>query len=212
MFGYAHLPGRASNQKLIDEAALPGAIERFAMARQVTTMLEAAGYQQLGLDHFARREDSLSTQPLNRNFQGYTTDSTEALIGLGASAIGKLPQGYVQNAVAVADYAKRVAANGLATARGRALAPDDRLRAYVIERLMCDFEFSGTAVRQMFGDTASGVLQEADAIVSDDSDGFIEPTATGFRLTARGRPFVRNICARFDAYLNPVAGKHSLSV
>lgn len=212
MFGYAHLPGRASNQKLIDEAALPGAVERFAMARQVTTMLEAAGYQQLGLDHFARREDSLSTQPLNRNFQGYTTDSTEALIGLGASAIGKLPQGYVQNAVAVGDYAKRVAESGLATARGRALTADDRLRAYVIERLMCDFEFSGPAVTQMFGDAARGVLEEADAIVSDDSDGFIAPTATGFRLTDRGRPFVRNICARFDAYLHPTSGKHSLSV
>jgi oxygen-independent coproporphyrinogen-3 oxidase len=212
MFGYAHLPGRASNQKLIDEAALPGPVERFAMARQVTTMLEGAGYQQLGLDHFAKRDDSLSTKPLNRNFQGYTTDSTEALIGLGASAIGKLPQGYVQNAVAVGDYAKRVAENGLATARGRALTPDDRLRAYVIERLMCDFEFSGAAIQQMFGDVASGVLDEADAIVSDDADGFVEQTTTGFRLTARGRPFVRNICARFDAYLKPMAGKHSLSV
>lgn len=212
MFGYAHLPARAANQKLIDEAALPGPVERFAMARQVTTLLERAGYRQLGLDHFARHDDSLSTQPLNRNFQGYTTDSSEALIGLGASAIGKLPQGYVQNAVAVGDYAKRVAENGLATARGRPLTADDRLRAYVIERLMCDFEFSGAAVMQMFGDMSGGVLDEADAIVSDDADGFIEPTTTGFRLTERGRPFVRNICARFDAYLKPVAGKHSLSV
>lgn len=212
MFGYAHLPARAANQKLIDEAALPGPVERFAMARQVTTLLERAGYRQLGLDHFARHDDSLSTQPLNRNFQGYTTDSSEALIGLGASAIGKLPQGYVQNAVAVGDYAKRVAENGLATARGRPLTADDRLRAYVIERLMCDFEFSGAAVMQMFGDMAGGVLDEADAIVSDDADGFIEPTTTGFRLTECGRPFVRNICARFDAYLKPVAGKHSLSV
>jgi oxygen-independent coproporphyrinogen-3 oxidase len=212
MFGYAHLPGRATNQKLIDEAALPGAVERFAMARQVTTLLERAGYQQLGLDHFAKLDDSLSTQPLNRNFQGYTTDSSETLIGLGASAIGKLPQGYVQNAVAVGDYAKRVADHGLASARGRALTADDRLRAYVIERLMCDFEFSGAAVMGMFGDAASAVLDEADAIVSDDSDGFVERTTTGFRLTERGRPFVRNICARFDAYLKPVAGKHSLSV
>jgi oxygen-independent coproporphyrinogen-3 oxidase len=212
MFGYAHLPGRATNQKLINEAALPGAVERFAMARQVTTLLERAGYQQLGLDHFAKLDDSLSTQPLNRNFQGYTTDSSETLIGLGASAIGKLPQGYVQNAVAVGDYAKRVADHGLASARGRTLTADDRLRAYVIERLMCDFEFSGSAVMGMFGDAASAVLDEADAIVSDDSDGFVEQTTTGFRLTERGRPFVRNICARFDAYLKPVAGKHSLSV
>ncbi|MDB5655292.1 MAG: oxygen-independent coproporphyrinogen oxidase [Tardiphaga sp.] len=212
MFGYAHLPGRAANQKLIDEAALPGAVERFTMARQVTTRLERAGYQQIGLDHFARRDDSLSTQPLHRNFQGYTTDRSSALIGLGASAIGKLPHGYVQNAVAVGDYAGRIEQNGLATARGRALTPDDQLRAFVIERLMCDFEFSGAAVMQQFGDAATAVLDEADAIVADGGDGFIEQTTTGFRLTARGRPFVRNICARFDAYLNPSAGRHSLSV
>jgi oxygen-independent coproporphyrinogen-3 oxidase len=84
----------------------------------------------------------------------------------------------------------------------------------VIERLMCDFEFSAAAVLQKFGEAATGkVLDEADAIVADDADGFVEPTTTGFRLTARGRPFVRNLCARFDAYLNPgTAAKHSLSV
>ncbi|WP_445492197.1 oxygen-independent coproporphyrinogen III oxidase [Rhodopseudomonas sp. RCAM05734] len=215
IFGYAHLPQRAHNQKLIDEAALPGPMERFAMARRLTTQLTKTGYVQLGLDHFARREDSLATKPLNRNFQGYTTDGAETLIGLGASAIGKLPQGYVQNAVAVGDYANRVGQNGLATTRGWTLTPDDRLRAFVIERLMCDFTFSFAAIAANFGEAeAHALLREADALVVNDPDGFLKSTDDGFELTPRGRPFVRNICARFDAYLNPVAGgaKHSMSV
>jgi oxygen-independent coproporphyrinogen-3 oxidase len=215
IFGYAHLPQRAHNQKLIDEAALPGPMQRFAMARRLTTQLTKAGYVQLGLDHFARRADSLATLPLNRNFQGYTTDGAETLIGLGASAIGKLPQGYVQNAVAVADYTSRVAKSGLATARGWTLTDDDRLRAFVIERLMCDFAFSFAAIAANFGDAeAHALLREADAMVADDPDGFLKRTDDGFELTSRGRPFVRNICARFDAYLNPVNGgaKHSMSV
>ncbi|WP_299814343.1 oxygen-independent coproporphyrinogen III oxidase [Tardiphaga sp.] len=212
MFGYAHLPWKAPNQKLIDEKTLPGPIERFKMARQVTTQLEDADYRQLGLDHFARYDDSLATKPLHRNFQGYTTDRTNALIGLGASAIGKLPQGYMQNAVAAADYASRIDQGGLATVRGRALTPDDRLRAFVIERLMCDFEFSAAAVMRNFDDASSALLDEADAIVAEDGDGFVESTTTGFRLTSLGRPFVRNICARFDAYLKVAAGQHSLSV
>ncbi|CAN5497526.1 oxygen-independent coproporphyrinogen III oxidase [soil metagenome] len=214
IFGYAHLPQRARNQRLIDETALPGPMQRFAMARRLTSQLTRAGYVQLGLDHFARHADSLATLPLNRNFQGYTTDGAETLIGLGASAIGKMPQGFVQNAVTVADYSGRVAHNGLATARGWTLTDDDRLRAFVIERLMCDFAFSFAAIVANFGDAAAhALLREADALVAGDVDGFLARTDDGFKLTPRGRPFVRNICARFDAYLNPVSGaKHSMSV
>ena len=214
IFGYAHLPQRAHNQRLIDEAALPGPIERFLLSRRLVALLEQAGYLQLGLDHFARRGDSLATQPLRRNFQGYTTDHADTLIGLGASAIGRLPQGYVQNAVAIADYANRMEQQGFATARGWAMTSEDRLRAFVIERLMCDFAFSSDAVTSHFGDQAQELLPEAAAILEDDSDGFIERTHDGFRLTPRGRPFVRNICARFDAYLRTGAGgaRHSLSI
>ena len=91
VFGYAHLPQRAHNQRMIDTTALPGPIQRFSMARRLTQLLEQAGYKQLGLDHFARHDDSLATRRLNRNFQGYTTDRADALIGLGASAMALSP-------------------------------------------------------------------------------------------------------------------------
>jgi oxygen-independent coproporphyrinogen-3 oxidase len=184
------------------------------MARRLTALLEQAGYRQLGLDHFARPGDSLATQQLNRNFQGYTTDRADVLIGLGASAIGRLPQGFVQNAVSASDYARRVQQEGLATVRGWALTADDRLRGFVIERLMCDFSFSSRTLAEHFGGAASDLRREADAIIAEDIDGLVERTADGFRLTPAGRPFVRNFCARFDAHLNRLAAgsQHSISV
>ncbi len=214
VFGYAHLPQRAPNQKLIDAAALPGPAQRYSMARRLTALLEQAGYRQLGLDHFARPGDSLATQQLNRNFQGYTTDRADVLIGLGASAIGRLPRGFVQNAVSASDYARRVQQEGLATVRGWALTADDRLRGFVIERLMCDFSFSSRTLAEHFGGAASDLRREADAIIAEDIDGLVERTADGFRLTPAGRPFVRNFCARFDAHLNRLAAasQHSISV
>ena len=215
LFGYAHLPQRAHNQRLIDEAALPGALARYAMSQKLAQALKQAGYAQRGIDHFARSDDALATQPLNRNFQGYTTDAVEHLIGLGASAIGKLPQGYVQNAVGAREYMDAIDRGELATARGFALTDDDRLRAFVIERLMCDFAVSADAVRDAFGAGAADHVQdEIEAVLAQDPDGIVARTPDGLQMTERGRPFVRSICARFDAYLSPEPGvvRHSMSV
>ena len=215
LFGYAHLPQRAHNQRLIDEAALPGALARYAMSQRLAQALKAAGYAQRGIDHFARSDDALATAPLNRNFQGYTTDAVEQLIGLGASAIGKLPQGYVQNAVGAREYMEAIDRGDLATARGFALTDDDRLRAFVIERLMCDFAVSADAVRDAFGARAADHVQgEIEAVLAEDPDGIVARTPDGLQMTERGRPFVRSVCARFDAYLSPEPGvvRHSMAV
>lgn len=214
IFGYAHLPSRIKHQRLIDEKALPGPLQRFAQSQRLAETLVAAGYRQIGIDHFARADDRLAQEPLARNFQGYTTDAADALLGLGASAISRLPQGYAQNAVSSEDYARRIARDGLATARGWALSEDDRVRAEAIERLMCDFTFSAHALKQHFGRAADTVVAEAAAVVAGDVDGLVEATADGFRVTPRGRPFVRNICAKFDAYLPPQVEqrRHALAV
>ena len=83
IFGYAHLPQRMRHQQLIDQNELPGATHRFAQSNRLASILSEAGYVQLGLDHFARGDDPLARKPLARNFQGYTTDSADVLIGLG---------------------------------------------------------------------------------------------------------------------------------
>lgn len=212
LFGYAHLPTRFAHQRLIPEAALPGPIERFAQSNRLASILTGAGYVRIGLDHFAKASDRLATQELHRNFQGYTTDEAGALLGLGATSIGRLPQGFVQNAVPTADYKRRIMAGALATVRGRALTLDDRIRAFVIERLMCDLTFSASALREKFGDAAADVIDEAVILAESDQDGLVIATGDGFDVTERGRAFIRTICSCFDSYLASGAARHSAGV
>ena len=211
-FAYAHLPDRIKHQRLISDAALPGTEARHEQGTLITELLLDAGYQRVGLDHFAKSHDQLSAEPISRNFQGYTTDAADALIGLGATSISKLPQGYLQNEVDVKGYTKRVLEGHLATVRGVALSEDDRVRAAVIERLMCTFDLSAEALRVEFGESALPVLSEAEALIADDHDELLERTRDGFRVREPARPFVRSICARFDAYLGRGTARHAPGV
>jgi oxygen-independent coproporphyrinogen-3 oxidase len=212
VFGYAHLPSRLKHQALIDARALPGEIERFAQASRLGRILTAAGYVRVGLDHYALPGDALASNEVARNFQGYTTDHADALIGLGASAIGRLPQGYVQNHASVPEYARSVAAGGSATARGIALTEGDRMRGFVIERLMCDLRFPAHELRLRYGSACDELLLEAEALVDADADRLIERDGEAFRVTDRGRPFVRAIAACFDAYLDTSDARHAPGV
>ncbi len=133
VFGYAHVPWMKRHQSLIREDALPGAVERFGQRGAIDRVLTLeGGYVPVGLDHYALPSDSLAEVAtkgrLNRSFQGYTTDAAPALIGFGASSVGSLPQGYVQNAPTAAAYAKEIETDQLAAVRGVALTADDRLR------------------------------------------------------------------------------------
>jgi oxygen-independent coproporphyrinogen-3 oxidase len=209
VFGYAHLPSRIKHQRQIDNAALPGLAERYASANLAARRLTEAGFVRVGFDHFARPRDALAAGRIHRNFQGYTTDSADALLGFGPSAIGRLPQGYVQNAVPIADYLRRIGEHGLAAVRGYAFTHDDVMRHFTIERLMCDLAFPAAELRERFGADAAPILAQADALVADDRDGFVEPNGDGFQITERGRMFVRTICAHFDAHDRPGGAQYS---
>jgi oxygen-independent coproporphyrinogen-3 oxidase len=212
IFGYAHLPRRLPRQRLINAAALPVLEERFAQAHRVASRLTSCGYRRVGLDHFALAHDPLACRPVSRNFQGYTTDEADALIGIGASAISRLASGYAQNAVPVADYARRIREAGLATVRGVRLTAEDRVRGFVIERLMCDLAFDRDVLTARFGAMAQPVIEEAEALVEADRDGLVEDTGHGFLVTERGRPFLRAIASRFDSYLGKGNAEHAAGV
>ncbi len=216
LFGYAHVPWLKTHQRMIPEAALPGVLERFAQQAKAAEWIRAAGYDAIGIDHFALPSDTLAQSArghrLHRNFQGYTTDAAPALIGFGASAIGSLPQGYVQNQVPTGEYTRQVSEHGLATARGIALTREDRMRRWVIERLMCDFTVPLDELMHRFGPPAEDVAAEMLGVAMEDHDGLVDFDREGFVVTEKGRPFVRSIAAAFDSYLGAGKARHSLAV
>jgi oxygen-independent coproporphyrinogen III oxidase len=216
LFGYAHVPWMKRHQTRISEAEMPDVVARHAQAEMAAERLVAAGYARIGVDHFALAGDALAEAAragaVQRNFQGYTVDPADALIGLGASAIGRLPQGYVQNESAIAQYQRKIRGHDFAVVRGLALTDEDRARANVIERLMCDLAFSSDTLQGAAPELASALAASAQEAIQADEDGFVEPTPDGFRVTARGRPFVRAIAARFDAYLPQTHKRHSVAV
>jgi oxygen-independent coproporphyrinogen III oxidase len=215
LFGYAHVPWMKKHQKMIPEAALPDTAERFRQMQEAARMLVEAGYQPIGIDHFAKPDDSLAIAErigeLRRNFQGYTDDPANALIGLGASSIGQMPQGYVQNMHATSEYQRMVDETGLAAVRGIALTDGDRMRAWVIERLMCDFGFSFAELRTLYPRIAETVIAEA-RVAARDLPEVCRLDGDDFLLTDDGRPFARSVAAVFDAYLANGKGRHSLAV
>lgn len=215
LFGYAHVPWMKPHQKMIEETALPDNHARFAQSQLAARLLTEAGMTPIGFDHFARPDDSLAIAAaagtLRRNFQGYTDDAADALIGLGASAIGQLPQGYVQNITATGEYRKAVLAGGGGTARGVAVNEEDRLRRHVIETLLCRFALTPGDL-QGYGRMGAALFDDAVVMAEDDEDGLLAIVGNSVTVTDRGRPFVRAIAARFDAYLNNGMARHSLAV
>ena len=152
VFGYAHVPSFKKHQRKIDAAALPGGAgtelprprpSRRGSKRPATGASASTTTRSADRPHGDRPGRAAR---LHRNFQGYTTDAAPTLIGLGASAIGRLPQGYVQNEPTVRAYAAAIGAGRLATCKGFALTLEDRLRGDLIERLMCDFRVDVDAV------------------------------------------------------------------
>ncbi|MFC0217131.1 oxygen-independent coproporphyrinogen III oxidase [Pseudochelatococcus lubricantis] len=212
VFGYAHVPSFKKHQRLIDESALPGAHERDAQAEAIAETLTAAGYTRIGLDHYALPHDPLALAAaagrLRRNFQGYTTDTSEALIGLGASAIGQMPQGFVQNEVPTGSYAARVAAGAFATAKGYRLTDEDRLRAAVIERLMCDFAVDLAAVGRAHNIDTEFLMHGNTRLDALRDDGIVEIDAGVVRVRQDHRFIVRAVAACFDAYLGGSGRTH----
>lgn len=209
VFGYAHLPSRMKHQRQIDDATLPGLPERYASANLAARRMIEAGYVRVGFDHFALPQDTLASGRLHRNFQGYTTDYADALLSFGPSSIARMPQGYAQNAVPLADYTRRIREHGFSTARGYAFTPDDIMRNFTIERLMCDFAFPAAELRERFGAAAEPILVQAEQLLRTNRDGFIEPDGDTFRVTERGRMFVRTICSHFDAHDRPSEAQYS---
>lgn len=211
LYGYAHVPWMAKRQALIPGDALPNAEERLVLFDTARRLFLWDGYREIGIDHYAREGDTLSdadrTKTLRRNFQGYTDDTADVLIGLGASAISRFPQGFAQNHSTSSRYASAVTEGHLATARGYAMSDEDQLRSRMIEELMCRFELDLDALSLEF-DIPVDDLKTRVKDVPGKFKGHVELKGNLLQITESARLIARLVAAELDTFQMP-DGRHS---
>lgn len=211
LYGYAHVPWMAKRQVLIPAEALPSAEDRLELFDTARRLFVWDGYREIGIDHYAREGDSMAeadrTHTLRRNFQGYTDDTSEVLIGLGASAISRYPQGFAQNHSTSSKYATAIAEGHLATVRGHVMSDEDRLRARMIEMLMCHFEIDLEALSQETGLSVADLRERVRHVPQKFPD-HVEVRNNCIRLTENARLVARLVANELDQYAMP-EGRHS---
>jgi oxygen-independent coproporphyrinogen III oxidase len=216
VFGYAHVPWMKSHMKLIPEEALPDAMERWEQMEAAANRLEEHGFVKIGLDHYARPDDEMTTamrkERLHRNFQGYTVDNNPVMLPLGASSIGQTPEGYVANVQPLHDYKRMIDDGILPIGRTRGLTQEDILRRAVIEQIMCNMKVDLRALCREYGvsdDHFSAEEEKLQPLVEDDICTLENGVLT---LPEEGRPLMRMVAATFDTYLQEGQKKHSRAV
>ncbi|WP_134725724.1 oxygen-independent coproporphyrinogen III oxidase [Paracoccus luteus] len=214
LYGYAHVPWMAKRQVMIPEDALPDAHARLRLFEVARDLLVADGYDEIGIDHFARPGDGLAVAQkaglLRRNFQGYTDDQAQVLIGMGASSISRFPQGYAQNAPATGAHVKAIREGRFSTTRGHAFTPEDIWRSRMIEALMCDFEVRADEFIRNHGFTPA-TLAAVFAPVKAQFGDMVTVTDRGLTIPERGRPLTRMVARMFDGYQMEAKG-HSPAI
>ena len=212
LYGYAHVPWMAKRQQMIPSDALPTPEERLSLFDVARRLFVWDGYDEIGIDHFARPEDGLAVAAregrLRRNFQGYTDDTADVLIGVGASAISRFPQGYAQNAPATSAHTTAIRDGRFSTSRGHVFSEEDKLRGRMIEALMCDFRIDAAEIADSFG-VSRRRLAEMFAVAGAAFEGLLEITPEGLSVPPEARPLARMVARAFDAYELDKAGHSS---
>ncbi|KAB0540004.1 oxygen-independent coproporphyrinogen-3 oxidase [Pseudochrobactrum saccharolyticum] len=210
-YGYAHLPARRANQRLIDTSLLPDADARFEQAQIVGETFMAMGYEPVGIDHYALPSDALAVAAkagqLRRNFQGYTDDDCPTLLGFGASSISQFREGYTQNVADIGQYKAAVLSERAPVTRGYAFNDSDRLRAKIIEKLMCDF-------RVDLNDIAAGVnfSDELALLRPLAADGIVTVQGSVIVMAPEHHSLVRLVAAVFDEFRKECAHSFSMAI
>ncbi|NOD32936.1 MULTISPECIES: oxygen-independent coproporphyrinogen III oxidase [unclassified Ruegeria] len=212
LYGYAHVPWMAKRQQMIPSDALPTPEQRLELFDTARRLFLWDNYAEIGIDHFAIQDDGLTRAlhagRLKRNFQGYTDDQADVLIGVGASSISRFPQGYAQNASATSAHAKAVRDGQFSTARGHLFKGQDILRARLIEALMCDFKINSAEILRDH-DISAAALNDMYHSANAAFDGLLRITEDGLFIPPEARALTRMIARSFDAYDLSKAGHSS---
>ncbi|HEY0944808.1 MAG TPA: oxygen-independent coproporphyrinogen III oxidase [Opitutaceae bacterium] len=218
VFSYAHVPWIKPAQRIFDKMnQLPGPEQKLAMFGLMHTRLKAAGYVDIGLDHFARPDDELAhaqrAGSLHRNFQGYSTRAGASLYGFGISSISQTDEVYWQNHKSLADYRAALREGRLPVERGYRTTTEDRQRRTLIMRLMCDRRLDFAALGRLLGlDVPTTFARELASLEPLAADGLLQVGAAGVVVLPAGAPLLRVIAMKFDAFLQPGLRRHALTV
>ncbi|MGF1701024.1 oxygen-independent coproporphyrinogen III oxidase [Photobacterium makurazakiensis] len=216
IFNYAHMPKLFAAQRKINEADLPQANEKLAILQDTIATLTGAGYQFIGMDHFALPDDELAIAQrsgvLHRNFQGYTTQGDCDLLGLGVSAISMIGDCYAQNQKELKHYYANVDEKREALWRGVSLDSDDLLRREVIKALICNFQLDKKDIEQRFDiDFDSYFAEDIELLQTFINDELVTIDESSIYVELKGRLLIRNICMCFDKYLRDRARQQQFS-
>jgi oxygen-independent coproporphyrinogen-3 oxidase len=209
VYSYAYIPWIKAHQKGIRVEQLPSPevkLQLFCVARE---KLLAAGYVQIGMDHFALPDDEMvravARRRLHRNFMGYTVSPGGDMLGVGVSAIGDVQASFAQNAKKLSTYYDRIDSGSFPVERGYLLSRDDEIRREVITRLMCNFYLDRAEIERRFGigfgDYFATELEELAGPEGPVRHGFLEIHPDRLEVVGHGKLFVRNVCMVFDRYL-----------
>jgi oxygen-independent coproporphyrinogen III oxidase len=218
VFSYAHVPWVKPAQKIFDDRAqLPSGEEKLAMFAVAHEKLTAAGYVDIGLDHFARPDDELAVAQregtLHRNFQGYSTRGGASLYSFGISSISSTADTYRQNYKSLPEWRAALDAGRLPTERGLRLTAEDKRRRTIIMRLMCDRRIDFAALSRALDVNFTEVYASEIASLADlEADGLITRSAGGIQVTRAGVPLLRVVAMRFDPTLTTRPHQHSRTI
>jgi oxygen-independent coproporphyrinogen-3 oxidase len=211
LYSFAYVPWVRPNQRRLDASALPEREAKLALYLAALERLLAAGYEPIGMDHFALPDDELARAArdgrLDRNFMGYTVKPAATSIAFGVSGIGEVAGGYFANERKLSRYGAAVATGRLPIERGYLLDSDDVVRQYVIRQLMCNFRVAKREVERRFGIAFDAYFAESLARLDEPiAEGFVTLDAESVAVEPAGRLFVRNVCMAFDRYLDAQRG------
>ena len=206
VFNYAHVPWLKKHQNVIQTEHLPSPDERLQVLRMTIEKLIAAGYEYIGLDHFAKPTDELAIaqadNTLYRNFQGYSTKAGADVYAFGVSAISQFQNIYAQNVKDLKEYYARVDAKIAPTNVGYRMTFDDHVRKETIMQLMCHLEINKRDIERKFGidfkEYFAADLPKLDTFIIE---GLLENNADKIKIVGSGKLIIRNVAMCFDAYL-----------
>jgi oxygen-independent coproporphyrinogen-3 oxidase len=218
IFSYAHVPWLKPAQRIFETRnELPSAEAKLAMFGIAHGKLTAAGFCDIGLDHFARPDDELALAQrrgtLQRNFQGYSTLGGASLYGFGVSSISATENTYRQNFKELGEWRTALQCDRLPVERGLKLTPEDRRRRTLIMRLMCDRRLDYEALSRQLGiEVTSAYAAEIASLTDLEADGLLVRTAGGLTITPRGVPLLRIVAMRFDATFVAAPRRHAQTI